>query len=147
MEEKIKNFSSKNNYNYSETTEVPPHLVGYNIIKNYSVINKQSKEAIDIYKFTDSDNATNYFKNTHDEIINNLSDTDSYNIDNSDKINYSYIKAKLNDDRYFYLVNFNKLIYPQFNYLLYIIIPIAIIILIVISLLILKKRKAEKALI
>lgn len=121
--------------------------MGYNIVKNYSVINKQSKEAIDIYKFTDSDNATNYFKNTHDEIINNLSDTDSYNIDNSDKINCSYIKAKLNDDRYFYLVNFNKLIYPQFNYLLYIIIPIAIIILIVISLLILKKRKAEKALI
>lgn len=104
----IKYFEN-NNYKITETEcpQISEYQKECKMILASKIVGENSK-IIDLHIFKDNISANNYFNYVYNDSIDYFKNTTTYNLNNEDNSNYSYIKTELSELYNFYLVRVNN---------------------------------------
>ncbi len=104
----IKYFEN-NNYKITETEcpQISEYQKECRMILASKIVGENSK-IIDLYIFKDNISANNYFNYVYNDSIDYFKNTITYNLNNEDNSNYSYIKTELSELYNFYLIRVNN---------------------------------------
>ena len=99
------------NNNYKITENECPQISEYDKeckIVSATKVNGLNNKTVELYVFNNNNQSKNYFNYVYNNSIDYFKNTTTYNLNNEDNSNYSYIKTELSELYNFYLVRVNN---------------------------------------